>query len=101
MAFPSSVKISLVKLPPEAQIYAEADYNTKKKSLIMAYVLCLTVGAHYFYLRQKARQMIFYATMGGMGVWWIIDIFLLLWYVDKANEEIAREVVAQHRILYP
>jgi hypothetical protein len=100
MSMPDSVKIQLVKLPPEAQVYAEADYRYKKKVLFWAYFWCLTIGAHYFYLKRPKIQMLFYVTCGGVFVWWAIDALLLLVYVDRCNEQIARDIITQYRVLY-
>jgi hypothetical protein len=47
------------------------------KSLDTAYRLWFFFGLHYAYLGKWKLQFLYWITIGGMGVWSIIDLFTL------------------------
>lgn len=57
----------------------------KKKDILMAYLYWLCLGCHYLYLEKRRSQIIFWLTLGGCGIWWIIDLFRLPGMVKDYN----------------
>lgn len=61
-------------------------------------------GFHRFYIGQVGRPMLMAVTLGGVGVWWIIDAFLLPGMIRKANAELGMYAQAAqnapHGIIY-
>lgn len=54
----------------------------------IAYALWLVLGifgAHRFYLRDFKRAVGLLLTAGGLGIWWLIDVFFVGGAVRKAN----------------
>lgn len=57
--------------------WADPECRTPRKSQAVAYVLSLFLGmfgADQFYLGFTQRGLVKLFTLGGMGVWWIVDI---------------------------
>ncbi|MDQ3044511.1 MAG: DUF4236 domain-containing protein [Chloroflexota bacterium] len=45
------------------------------------------VGGHRYYLGRKKTAVFQTVTLGGVGVWWLVDLFLLRRLVTQANDE--------------
>ena len=55
--------------------------QTGPKSQIIAIILCLVVGGlgiHRFYLGYPVIGIIQLLTVGGFGIWWLIDLIMLV-----------------------
>jgi hypothetical protein len=55
------------------------------KSKGLAYLFWFLLGAHYAYLGKWGTQFLFWITLGGLGVWAIIDLFTLGGKVENYN----------------
>jgi hypothetical protein len=66
--------------------------ESKMRSTGMAYVCWFILGIHYGYLGKWGLQIAYWLTCGGLGIWAIIDLFLIPGKVDAYNLEIAREI---------
>jgi len=67
------------------------------KSKGLAYLLWFFFGLHYAYLGKWGIQFLFWITVGGLGVWWFIDLFTLGGKVESYNnrkglEQVKRDV---------
>lgn len=59
-----------------------------KKDVGMAYILFLLIpglAVHKFYLEKPWQAILFILTFGGLGIWWLIDLFTLPGQVKKYN----------------
>lgn len=59
-----------------------------QKDIAAAYALWLFLGlfgAHRFYLRDNVGGVIQLLTMGGFGIWWLVDIALIPGLVSRQN----------------
>jgi TM2 domain-containing membrane protein YozV len=59
------------------------------KSKLTAYILLIFLGifgAHKFYLGKIVMGILYFFTLGLLGVGWLIDLFLLSSQVDKYNQ---------------
>lgn len=65
---------------------------TQMKSTGTAYALLFLAGSHYAYLGKWGLQFLFWFTAGGVGVWWLIDLFLLSSKVNNHNALIAAQI---------
>ena len=63
------------------------------KSKFVAAVLCFFLGVfgvHRFYVGKIGTGIIQLCTAGGLGVWWIIDLIMILLgsFTDKAGNKL-------------
>jgi len=96
MGLPACVEVAQVKIDPKMQEAFARDYARRRKSLLIAYLLCL-LGWHYLYLGKISLQFALLITMGGFLVWGFVDLFRLPGMVARHNEDTAWELVSQYR----
>ena len=57
-------------------------FNVSEKRLLPTFLLFLVLswplGAHRFFLKRYASAILFIITIGGLGIWWIIDFILIV-----------------------
>jgi TM2 domain-containing membrane protein YozV len=66
------------------------DHSTSPKSGIAALVLAIFLGifgAHRFYVGKVGTALLMLITVGGAGIWWIIDIITIILgsFTDKGR----------------
>lgn len=55
--------------------------NGNEKSGLICLLLALLVGAlglHRFYVGKIGTGILYLLTLGGLGVWWVIDLILIV-----------------------
>ncbi|MEC7233161.1 MAG: TM2 domain-containing protein [Planctomycetota bacterium] len=55
--------------------------NNSKKSRLVALLLCWFLGyfgAHRFYVGKAGTAILQLVTLGGFGIWWLIDLLMIL-----------------------
>lgn len=57
-----------------------------------AYLFWFFLGAHYAYLGRWGVQLLYWFTLGGIGVWAIIDLFTMRSKIDKHNQPILEQI---------
>jgi len=57
----------------------------KAKEVGIAYLFWFLLGAHYAYLGKWGLQILFWFTLGGLGIWALIDLFLIPGKVEDYN----------------
>ena len=67
-------------------------YQAKIKSTGVAYLFWFVLGAHYAYLGKWGLQILYWITLGGFGIWAIIDLFIMSSKVEKVNMPIFNEI---------
>lgn len=100
MGIPRSLMPMLETLPSEAQRSLLSDYRKRRKSLFFAYFAWLFLGWHYLYLRRVGLHFAFWLSLGGLLVWWFIDLFRVGAMVNRLNEDCARELLVAYRSIY-
>ncbi|WP_235297423.1 TM2 domain-containing protein [Portibacter marinus] len=66
--------------------------ESKLRNVGIAYILLLFVGAHYAYVNKWGTQILFWITFGGLGIWWLIDLFRVPGLIDRFNDPIIDEI---------
>lgn len=91
---PFAVTAQLADLPEQAQKEFFDEYNHKARSTAMGYLLNFVIGGgHYAYLGKWWLMLLFWFTLGGMGVWWLIDWFRIPGLIKSHNGHIANEIL--------
>ena len=64
--------------------------NISEKRILPTFLLFIVLswpfGAHRFFLRRHASAILFIITIGGCGIWWIIDFILIVTGSMKDDE---------------
>lgn len=68
------------------------DLQSRIKSTGMAYVMWFFLGAHYAYLGRWGIQLLYWFTLGGIGVWAFIDLFTMSGKVNAYNAPLFLEI---------
>lgn len=72
-----------------------AQFENEKKSAGIAYALWFffgVVGGHRFYTRDYGIAVGMIFTLGGLGLWTLIDVFFIGARVRQRNEETRRRI---------
>lgn len=70
-----------------------------KKDTGLAY-LCWLFGVHYFYLGKPIINIIYWLTLGGFGLWILIDLLRIPSMVKKHNEEVTQKAIDEAKLIY-
>jgi len=67
-------------------------YNERKANPTLIWILFLFLGWSYGSLGSIGKQILFYITVGGFGIWAIIRLFTLQGAIRDYNKKIAMEL---------
>ena len=67
-------------------------YNERKANPTLIWLLFLFIGWSYGSLDKVGIQILFYVTLGGVGVWFLIWLFTLQGSIRDYNRKIAMEL---------
>lgn len=77
-----------------------SEFRKKRKSTFIASWLMLIIPCfHYFYLGKIWLNLLFLGTMGGLGIWWLVDVFRLGGVVREYNKTVAIGVLKEIQFL--
>ena len=99
---PDSPVVALPEWERLRVLRAEAEFEAMKKETRVAYALwCVVgiIGGHRFYLGDTGRSIAMLFTLGGLGVWTLIDVFFVARRVRTVNARRRAAVMARHGIL--
>lgn len=98
---PAMVRSQLEKMTPQQQSEFYQEYLRRSKSSDMANLSWFLLGWHYAYFNKWGWQVLFWFTVGGFFLWWVIDFFRIEgmvrdWNSDAANA-VMRDLKAFHQ----
>ena len=96
---PITVKSTLAKMSNDEQAMFQSEFERKKKSTGVMVILAIFFPIQLFLLGEIALGVLFLFTWGGLGIWWIIEIFITPRRVRNYNKDIATEIVTDLRIM--
>lgn len=76
----------------------ESEVERKKKSKAIMYILWFFtggVGGHRYYLGDIGYAIGMTVTLGGLGIWSIIDVFLIGKRLEVKTAEVEREAIVK------
>lgn len=68
------------------------ELQSKIKSTGTAILFWFLLGAHFAYLGKWGLQILFWVTLGGIGIWFLIELFLISGRVSKYNAVIFEQL---------
>ncbi|WP_371379014.1 TM2 domain-containing protein [Sporomusa aerivorans] len=74
----------------------QSELSKKAKSKTTAYIFWFFLGAlggHRYYVGDIVRGIFMTLTLGGLGIWALIDVFFIGSRVEDVNEKIEFEVI--------
>ncbi|MBM2621562.1 TM2 domain-containing protein [Actinoplanes sp. LDG1-06] len=83
---------------------AEAEFDSVRKDARVAYALWAVVGligGHRFYLGDTGRSIAMLFTLGGLGVWTLIDGLFVGRRVRAVNRERRAAVMSRYGLIEP
>ena len=71
-------------------------YKQRSKKIHIAYLRWIIFPyQHYVYLEENLWMLFYLLSLGGLGIWMIIDLFRIPGLVKSKNRDIAREAIAE------
>ena len=83
----------ITTLPAHAQQIYHERYQARKKSVLIGYLCWWAFGCHYIYTGKYIKQAIFWLTLGGLFIWYLLDLFCMFLVVNSANRQIGFEII--------
>ncbi len=74
-------------------------YNGRKLDNTKIWILFLLLGWSYGSMGSMAKQILYYITVGAVGIWWLYVLFTLNGKIRAYNKQIALEVGLDHNDL--
>lgn len=74
--------------------------TASKKDTGVAYLCWFFFGVHYFYLNKPITNIIYWLTLGGLGIWAIVDLFRIPTLIREVNEERVQNAIQEAKIIY-
>lgn len=90
---PLIILAQIENLSHEQQAFFLNQYESKRKSKFLAYLLWFFFGFHYLYVGKWGMQFLFWFTGGGFGIWWFVDLFRMSGIIANKNNDIAVEIL--------
>jgi len=78
---------------------AEYDYHDAEKNQVVTWLLWLflsPLGAHRYYLGHIVYAIFMTITLGGFGIWALIDAFFIPSAIDKVNKQKRKEIYTHY-----
>lgn len=89
---------------PAAIASAQMQYENRKKNSVATWLLWLFtggLGGHRYYLGDIGYAIGMTLTLGGLGIWSLIDAFFIPGRMGRKNEEIRRQVFIDNGLQDP
>lgn len=74
----------------------QSEYEHRKKSAVVAWLLWLFLGGfggHRYYMGYIGRGVAMTLTLGGIGIWALIDAFFIQGGLRKKNQRIEMDII--------
>lgn len=88
-------------LNSEQQKIFISEFERRKKSVGISYLLWFFIGWHYAYIKKWGWLILYILTLGGFFIWAIIDLFRIPNMVEQYNNDLALEILRDISIMFP
>lgn len=83
----------IAALTPLQRAQFQSRFDQHKKSVATAYLCSFVFGAHYLYLGDVKKFILFFVTAGGFLAWWAWDFGTMVFKVAESNRDIANQIL--------
>lgn len=87
-------------LTSEELMMVNSEFEKKQKSKLIMYLLWWftgVLGGHRYYLGDIGYAIGMTLTLGGLGLWTLIDVFIIGKRLETKNNKIENEIITQVR----
>jgi TM2 domain-containing membrane protein YozV len=81
----------LLRLPERKQKEFLYQFNGQKLNIMMA-IISWWFGLHYLYLGKRGTFILYFCTLGGLGIWHMYDLFRMNQLVKDENDKVALRI---------
>jgi hypothetical protein len=85
--------------PQQKEVSNSSQERRSTKDTLTAYLYWICLGSHYRYLDNNNTQVKFWVTLGGLGLWWLIDIVRIPGMVKDYNINLRLSAVLEAEAL--
>lgn len=96
---PSSVRNALGQMPQEQQAVFEEEYGRKRRNKVILGLLAIFFPIHFFFEDRIVLGLVYWLTIGGFGVWWLVEIFTVWGRTSRFNEDTAVALLRDMKIM--
>lgn len=96
---PSTVKTALAKLQTNEQQQFEEEYLRKRRNPIIMLLLALFFPIQHFLEGKIGMGILFLMTLGGLGIWYIIDAVMIWGRTKSHNEETSKSILRDMKVM--
>ena len=96
---PIMVKEPLSKLPTEQQSVFSEEFQKRCKSKGLMIALAVLFPIQLFLLGKTGLGIAFWLTGGGIGIWWLIEIFMTPKRVSDFNGDVSVQVLRDMKMM--
>ncbi|MDF2790873.1 MAG: hypothetical protein K0S80_3974 [Neobacillus sp.] len=85
----------------ELQLLA-SEMDRRKKSTTTTWLLWFFLGGlggHRYYLGRTGSAIAMTLTLGGLGIWSLIDLFLISGMLSKKNTEVESQIISELKLM--
>ena len=91
-------KLTIHDLDAKELLILKQEVNRRKKSVAATWILWIFLdifGAHRFYLGDYGRAIGMLLTLGGLGIWALVDAFFIPSALRRKEDEVREEVLLE------
>ena len=76
------------------------EYNRRKKSVFIGYLLLIPFGWHYAYVKKYGTQVFAIVILWGFLIWWLIDWFRIPAIIGRYNKDLSVKIMTEMALIY-
>lgn len=97
--YPPVVLAVISKMDETQRLTFESAYQQRKKGKVLMVLLAMFFPIQHFFLGKAVIGAVFWLTGFGLGVWWLIEIFLTSSRVNEYNAQVATEIARDIKLM--
>ena len=97
--YPPAVQSAISNMTDEQKTTFQNSYDQQKKNKKLLVILSILFPIQLFLFGKTGLGVVFWLTFGGVGIWWIIEIFRTPKKVDEFNDQLALKIASQIKSL--